>query len=85
MLQETHWLEGQERDFVRRWHGADIFASPALPKLGGTTGGVALVLPQHLGWRIRETMVLIKGAAIACIATWRQQDFLLVTLYATPI
>ena len=66
LLQETRWTGPQAAQLEQALHGAVMTHSPAEDTGGGgSTGGVAVIMPTYLGWEVLEHWNLAPGAVLA--------------------
>ena len=65
-LQETHFEGVQAGRLAQMLTGVSVVDSPAVATgQGGTSGGVAVIVPSFPGWRLVEQHILVPGMAVA--------------------
>ena len=84
-LQETHWDGAQRSDMQISFSGLLAVSSPAVPTFqGGTSGGVALLIPTYLGWEVKASWELVRGYCLAVRLQLGSCAVVLWTLYLRP-
>ena len=84
-LQETHWDAAQHNDMKTSFPGLLAVSSPAsLTFRGGTSGGVALLIPTYLGWEVKASWELVRGYCLAVHLQLGSCAVVLWTLYLRP-
>ena len=82
-LLETHWCETDLARFETYFMNAHILHTAAyIGDRGGVGGGVCMLFPSQLGWRVLEHKELLAGGALAVLAEHHGQLYSFVALYA---
>ena len=83
MLQETHWLESDKATWEADLQGTKVIHSPAVATdRGGTSGGVAIILPA--GSTLVSSRTLVPGYAVAAHVTVQGTSLRILSLYFPP-
>ncbi len=82
-LQETHWTNADKAVWEADFQGAQIVHAEATATgRGGTSGGVAILLPPTV--RLVSHSILVPGRAVLATARFGQQELRLLATYFPP-
>ncbi len=83
LLQETHWSDADKAVWEADLLGAQVVHAPATSTArGGSSGGVAIILPS--GSRLVSSSVLVPGYAVAATVSWGGAELRLISSYFPP-
>ena len=82
-LQETRWTSSMTIGMQQRFNAVQICSSDAIPTVnGGTSGGVAVLVPTSL--QVVATSIIVPGRALAVQVSSRTAKFWIFSVYLHP-
>ena len=82
-LQETRWTSSMTAGMQQRFNAVQICSSDAIPTInGGTSGGVAVLVPTSL--QVIDTSIIVPGRALAVQVSSRTAKFWIFSVYLHP-
>ena len=82
-LQETRWTSSMTIGMQQRFNAVQICSSDAIPTInGGTSGGVAVLVPTSL--QVIATSIIVPGRALAVQVSSRTAKFWIFSVYLHP-